>query len=120
VYSPRLGYSVPSRGTSVKQKLYDNGTCKFYIEVLPDEKVVVHCDMTSLGPESYRKTRDDFEVIKALLRDEGIDTLYALSDELDIKHRKFLRLYGFLIDGEAYLNGEKKLVYQTSTEFGGV
>jgi hypothetical protein len=104
----------------VKEKLYDNGNCKFYVESLADGKVVVHCDMLYLGPESYRKTREDFEVIKALLHDEGIDTLYAISDELDIKHRKFLRLYGFLIDGEAYLNGEKKLVYQTSTEFGGV
>lgn len=104
----------------MKQKLYDNGNCVFYIEILPDDKVVAHCDMVSLGPASYRKTRDDFEVIKALLHDEGIDTLYALSDELDLKHRKFLRLYGFLIDGEAYLNGEKKLVYQTSTEFGGM
>ena len=104
----------------MKEKLYDNGNCKFYVEELPDGKVVVHCDMLYLGPESYRKTREDFEVIKALLHDEGIDTLYALSDELDLKHRKFLRLYGFLIDGEAYLNGEKKLVYQTSTEFGGV
>jgi hypothetical protein len=104
----------------VKEKLYDNGNCKFYVESLADGKVVVHCDMLYLGPESYRKTREDFEVIKALLHDEGIDTLYALSDELDLKHRKFLRLYGFLIEGVAYLNGEKKLVYQTSTEFGGV
>lgn len=104
----------------MKQKLYDNGNCKFYVEFLPDGKTLVHCDMLYLGPESYRKTREDFEVIKVLLKDEGIDELYALSDENDVKHRKFLRLYGFLIEGETFINDEKKLVYKQSTDFGGV
>jgi hypothetical protein len=104
----------------VKEKLYDNGNCTFYVESLADGKVVVHCDMLYLGPESYRKTREDFEVIKALLKDEGIDELYALSDENDVKHRKFLRLYGFVIEGETHILGKKKLVYKQSTEFGGV
>jgi hypothetical protein len=103
----------------VKEKLYDNGNCKFYVESLTDGKVVVHCDMLYLGPESYRKTREDFEVIKALLKDEGIDELYALSDENDVKHRKFLRLYGFVIEGETHILGKKKLVYKQLTEFGG-
>ena len=103
----------------MKEKLYDNGNCKFYVESLADGKVVVHCDMLHLGPESYRKTREDFEVIKALLKDEGIDELYALSDETDVKHRKFLRLYGFVIEGETHILGKKKLVYKQSTEFGG-
>ena len=104
----------------MKEKLYDSGNCKFYVESLTDGKVVVHCDMLYLGPESYRKTREDFEVIKALLNDEGIDELYALSDETDVKHRKFLRLYGFVIEGETHILGKKKLVYKQSTEFGGV
>ena len=103
----------------MKEKLYDNGNCKFYVESLDDGKVVVHCDMLYLGPESYRKTKDDFEVIKALLKDEGVDELLALSDEHDIKHRKFLRLYGFILEGETYILGRKKLVYKHSTEFGG-
>ena len=104
----------------MKQKLYDNGNCKFYVEALDDGKVVVHCDMLYLGPESYRKTKDDFEVIKALLKDEGVEELLALSDENDVKHRKFLRLYGFWLIGETYIHNEKKLVYQHSTDFGGV
>jgi hypothetical protein len=73
-----------------------------------------------ISVQSYRKTREDFEVIKALLKDEGIDELYALSDENDVKHRKFLRLYGFVIEGETHILGKKKLVYKQSTEFGGV
>ena len=99
----------------MKVKLYDNLGVKFYIEELPDGKILVHCDMEKLGPESYRRTRDDFEVIKALLDEEGVDELYALSDEMDIKHRKFLRLYGFTTIGETYINDEKKLVYKQST-----
>ncbi len=103
----------------MKQQLYDNGNCVFYIEPLADGKYLAHCDMKYLGPESYRKTRDDFEVIKALLKDEGVDELLALSDENDVKHRKFLRLYGFILEGETYILGRKKLVYKHSTEFGG-
>lgn len=95
--------------------LYDEDGVVLEIEFLPNGDAFIHLEVDRLTPRKYRKTLEDFEVVKALLADDGIDIVYTTSLAADRKHQRFLRLYGWVEFGSAVVDDTEYLAYSMRT-----
>lgn len=76
-----------------------------------DDKTFIHCAVFAPWSKSVKeKLMADFETLKSLTSER----IYAAHDPLDLKHEKFLRMFGFkprsIIDGA---DGKTTIVYST-------
>lgn len=99
----------------MRHLLYDEDGVTLEVEFLPNGDAFIHLDVDRLTPRKYRKTLEDFEVVKALLADDGIDIVYTTSLACDKKHQRFLRLYGWVEFGSAVVDDTEYLAYSMRT-----